>query len=100
MDLAQRCPCCRQPDTLIPLGVRYDHPHRWRPWTIRLTQLYLCEHCEALLVVEPPHAPGMIRARTTRSGMARTVPHGCIWERVTVYGHASGLSGRVVSRRR
>lgn len=45
------CPVCGQRDTLIALGVRYDHPYRWRPWAIRPTPLALCERCDALMEV-------------------------------------------------
>lgn len=45
------CPTCGRPDTLLALGVRYDHPHRWRPWITARTQLYLCDHCEELVAV-------------------------------------------------
>ena len=27
--IMRSCPTCRQPDALIALGLRYDHPHRW-----------------------------------------------------------------------
>lgn len=51
MATLSHCPACTQPDTLITLGVRYERPHRWRPWVTTLTQLYLCAHCEALVAI-------------------------------------------------
>ena len=61
MDPIQCCPVCGQSDTLILLGSRDDHPHRWRWWRTALTLLYLCERCDVLLEVgaapEPRRSP-------------------------------------------
>jgi hypothetical protein len=51
MDTVLCCPACGQPDTLILLGSRDDHPHRWRWWSTALTLLYLCEQCDVLLEI-------------------------------------------------
>ena len=51
MDTLHRCPACGQPDTLILLGSRDDHPHGWRWWSTTITLLYLCERCDALLEI-------------------------------------------------
>ena len=48
---ADSCPVCGHTDALIPLGVRYDRPHRWRPWIIAPTHLSLCDRCDALAEV-------------------------------------------------
>jgi hypothetical protein len=45
METRDSCPACGHPAALLPLGTRYDRLHRWRPWTITLTRLYLCEQC-------------------------------------------------------
>jgi hypothetical protein len=52
-DRLRACPACGQRDALLALGIRYGHPHRWRPWVTVLTPLYLCESCEALVAVGP-----------------------------------------------
>ena len=58
------CPACGQRDTLIALGVRYDHPYRWRPWVMRSTPLALCERCDALVEArEAPTGAGRERRR-------------------------------------
>lgn len=44
-----RCPACHRVGTLIPLGARLDHPHRWLPWVSATTHLFLCDHCDALI---------------------------------------------------
>ena len=49
MDTLPCCPTCGRPDTLILLGSRDDHPHRWLWWSTALTLLYLCERCDVLL---------------------------------------------------
>jgi hypothetical protein len=54
MDTLHCCPTCGQPDALIPLGSRDDHPHRWRWWSTAITLLYLCERCDVLLEVGAP----------------------------------------------
>ena len=51
MDDFDICPACGQRNSLIALGVRWDHPHRWRFWITALTHLYLCEGCDALIEV-------------------------------------------------
>ena len=48
------CPTCGRADTLILLGSRDDHPHRWRWWSTAITLLYLCERCDVLLEVGAP----------------------------------------------
>ena len=73
MDGVWMCPGCGQPDALIALGARRDYPHRWRWWVSVLTQLYLCDQCDALValgaaqtpIVESP--PGQERHRGTRA---------------------------------
>ena len=64
MDTLHCCPACGQPDTLILLGSRDDHPHRWRWWSTAITLLYLCEQCDELLEVgaapEPRRSPRRI----------------------------------------
>jgi hypothetical protein len=57
VDTLHCCPACGQPDTLIPLGSRDDHPHRWRWWSTALTLLYLCERCDVLLEIDAAPAP-------------------------------------------
>ena len=54
MDPLHCCPACGQPDTLILLGSRDDHPHRWRWWSTAITLLYLCERCDVLVEVGAP----------------------------------------------
>lgn len=51
------CPSCGHPDALIALGVRYDHPYRWRPWVIRPTHLTLCDKCDALVALDEVRQP-------------------------------------------
>jgi hypothetical protein len=51
MDAVASCPACGRRDTLIALGVRWDHPHHWRFWITALMHLYLCEECDALIEV-------------------------------------------------
>ena len=48
------CPACMQTGTLIPLGTRLDHPHRWMPWVTTATHLFLCDHCDALIEARLP----------------------------------------------
>jgi hypothetical protein len=48
---------CGQPETLIPLGSRDDHSHRWRLWSTAITLLYLCERCDVLLEVDAAPEP-------------------------------------------
>jgi hypothetical protein len=43
------CPVCHGTGTLVPLGTRLDHPHRWMPWVTATTHLFLCEQCDALI---------------------------------------------------
>jgi len=62
MEAAASCPACGQPTTLLALGARWDRLHRWRPWALTCTQLYLCACCDALLAV-----------RRTRHGAERVV---------------------------
>src|SRR5438128_2371384 len=74
------CPRCRQPDALIALGLRYDHPHRWRPWVMTITELYLCDRCEVLVAMGKAQEPVVADARrgwgllSARHGDARGVP--------------------------
>lgn len=60
MDLIACCPICSGRGVLIPLGVRYERPHRWRPWVIRSIPLYLCRHCDALVAARPMPAPTLV----------------------------------------
>jgi hypothetical protein len=57
--ITQACPACGRSGGLIALGVRYERPHRWRPWALRCMPLALCPACEAVVVVTvaPPEAP-------------------------------------------
>lgn len=48
------CPACGQTTTLLALGTRWDRPHRWRPWVLTGTDLYLCARCDALVAVRQP----------------------------------------------
>jgi hypothetical protein len=57
METLHCCPTCGQPDALILLGSRDDHPHRWRWWSTAITLLYLCERCDVLLEVGAPPEP-------------------------------------------
>ena len=57
MEKQRACSICGQPAALIPLGVRYGYPHRWRPWITTRTHLYLCACCDAL-VLEREARPG------------------------------------------
>jgi hypothetical protein len=50
-DAIASCPACGQHNTLIALGLRWDHPHHWRFWITALMHLYLCEACDALIEV-------------------------------------------------
>lgn len=43
------CRACGQQALL--LGVRWDRPHRWRPWIIRGTPLYLCTRCDVVVAL-------------------------------------------------
>lgn len=72
MQTMSPCPACGQPDALIALGTRYDHPHRWRPWVTTLTRLYLCDRCEALAEVRDVHD----RGRGDQTGATR--PRGAV----------------------
>lgn len=49
MNNSDCCPVCHRAGTLVPLGTRQDHPHRWMPWVTATTHLFLCEHCDALI---------------------------------------------------
>ena len=69
METLPWCPACGQPDTLILLGSRDDHPQRWRWWSTALTLLYLSEQCDVLLEIgtapEPRLSPrhvGVVRS--------------------------------------
>jgi hypothetical protein len=53
-----RCPECRRQNVLIALGRRIDHLHRWRRWVGTITELYLCDHCDALVEVRSAHSRG------------------------------------------
>jgi len=57
MDAIWMCPSCDQPDTLLALGARRDYPHRWRWWVSTLTQLYLCDQCDALVALDAAQIP-------------------------------------------
>jgi hypothetical protein len=57
VDAAWICPSCGQPETLIALGARRDYPHRWRWWVSTLTQLYLCDQCDALVALDAAQIP-------------------------------------------
>ena len=70
MDTLYCCPACGQSDTLILLGSRDDHPHRWRWWSTAITLLYLCERCDVLLEVGAPSAP---RRSPRRLGSVRSL---------------------------
>lgn len=56
---ADCCPACGQRGALVPLGMRYDYPHRWRPWSVCATPLALCGWCDAL-VVGAASRPGLM----------------------------------------
>ena len=45
------CPVCGWHNTLSALGERIDHPYRWRRWATMVTDLYLCDRCDALVEV-------------------------------------------------
>ena len=57
MDSDCTCPCCQRRSTLMALGERRDHPHRWRRWVSVVTQLYLCAACDAVVARESTHRP-------------------------------------------
>jgi ribosomal protein L37AE/L43A len=57
MDAIWMCPSCGQPEALIALGARRDYPHRWRWWVSTLTQLYLCDQCDALVALGAAQTP-------------------------------------------
>jgi hypothetical protein len=59
METRDSCPACGHPAALLPLGTRYNRLHRWRPWTITLMGLYLCEQCDTLLEVGDRAAPSV-----------------------------------------
>jgi hypothetical protein len=50
------CPACAHRDTLVVLGDRLDRPHPWLVWRTRRTFIYLCLHCEAIVVLEEQRA--------------------------------------------
>ena len=70
MDTLHCCPACGQPDRLILLGSRDDHPHRWRWWSTAITLLYLCEQCDVLLEIGTAPEP---RLSPRRVGVVRSL---------------------------
>jgi hypothetical protein len=95
MDILDVCPACGHPAALLPLGIRHDHPHRWRWWATTITSLSLCLYCDAIVEDAPGlnsrtvHAlPGTAHAISgaihplsdpdewgVRGGAARTLQH-------------------------
>lgn len=64
----ETCPACGRAGALLPLGARYDRPHRWRPWISARIDLYLCDHCDAIMAVPAVPDTAMsvsLPARTT-----------------------------------
>ena len=59
MDTPRLCPACAQPDALIALGERADRSHRWRPWIMTITHLYLCRCCDAIVSHGEAHPPAV-----------------------------------------
>lgn len=65
MELQFDCPACGQQALL--LGVRWDRLHRWCPWIIRGTPLYLCTRCDAVVAAAPAEAVVGVASSTTTS---------------------------------
>ena len=76
MDAIWMCPSCGQPEALIALGARRDYPHRWRWWVSTLTQLYLCDQCDALVALGAAQTP-LVESTPEQSGLPghRQRPH-------------------------
>jgi hypothetical protein len=68
VDAVWICPSCGQPETLIALGARRDYPHRWRWWVSTLTQLYLCDQCDALVAQGAARTP-IVESTPAQSGL-------------------------------
>lgn len=60
-DALEPCPVCGQYGALIALGKRIDHPYRWRRWARVITDLYLCDNCDALVEVQAARGGGARR---------------------------------------